>query len=160
LLIKIIAYIISFNLPTEPHIYQYARAKNVTIISQNVIYRLVDEVKSKLSDLLPPKIITTVIGDADIVQIFQINIRGRKYKPVAGCRIKNGAITRNSKIRVIRNKEVVFDGNLDSLKNVKKDVIEMKKGNDCGMGFEGWGGFQEGDQVQCYEIIKEKRYLT
>jgi len=153
------AYIISFNLPAETQIHQYARAKNVTIISQNVIYRLVDEVKSKLSDLLPPKITTTVTGDADIVQVFQINIRGKKYKPVAGCRIKNGAITRNSKVRVIRNKEVIFDGNLDSLKNVKKDAIEMKKGNDCGMGFEGWGEFQEGDQVQCYEIIEEKRYL-
>lgn len=91
--------------------------------------------------------------------MFQINIKGRKFKPIAGCRVRNGVVARNSKVRVIRKKTVIFDGSLDSLKNVKKDVSEMRKGTDCGLGFENWGEFQEGDQIQCYEIIEEKRTL-
>jgi len=68
-------------------------------------------------------------------------------------------VERNKKVRVFRNKEMVFDGNLDSLKNVKKDVQVMKKDTDCGMGFDGWKDFKEGDLVQCYEVIEEKRTL-
>lgn len=118
-----------------------------------------DEVKAKLSELLPPKITINVTGEAEILQIFNINIRGRVYKPVAGCRVKNGTVTRSSKVRVIRNKDVVFDGALESLKNVKKDVAEMNKGSDCGMSFDGWSGIKEGDHVQCYEVHEERRTL-
>jgi len=116
-------------------------------------------VRHKLSDLLPPKINITVTGEAEVAQIFNINIKGAKYKPVAGSRVKAGTITRNSKVRVLRKKDVVYDGTLDSLKNVQKDVPVMRKGSDCGLSFEGWGGFQEGDLVQCYDVAEEKRYL-
>ncbi|KAI5806336.1 mitochondrial translation initiation factor 2, partial [Geopyxis carbonaria] len=153
------AYILSFNIPTEPNIYQYARARNVSILAHNVIYRLVDEVKSKLSERLPPKITINVTGEAEILQVFNINVRSRIYKPVAGCRVKNGTVARSSKVRVIRNKDVVFDGAFESLKNVKKDVTEMKKGSDCGMSFDGWYDFKEGDHVQCYEVHEERRTL-
>jgi translation initiation factor IF-2 len=119
----------------------------------------VEDVKSKLSDLLPPKITTSVTGEAEIAQVFQINIKGKQYKPVAGCRVRNGSITRNSKVRVMRKGEEIWNGTLDSLKNVKKDVQVMGKGTDCGMGFEGWGEFMEGDVVQCYEVTEEKRTL-
>jgi translation initiation factor IF-2 len=82
-------------------------------------------------------------------------------KPVAGCKVRNGTISRNAKVRVIRgsNKEVVFDGALESLKNVKKDVTSIGKGSECGMGFEDWNDFQVGDQVQSYEVKEEKRCL-
>jgi len=153
------AYILAFNLPSDPQIYQYARAKNVTILAHNVIYHLVDNVRDKLSDLLPPKITTTVTGEAEILQVFQIKLKGRNFKSVAGCRVKTGVVERNKKVRVFRNKEMVFDGNLDSLKNVKKDVQVMKKDTDCGMGFDGWKDFKEGDLVQCYEVIEERRTL-
>ncbi|KAF8541882.1 hypothetical protein BDD12DRAFT_916448 [Trichophaea hybrida] len=153
------AYILAFNLPSDPQIYQYARAKNVTILAHNVIYHLVDNVCDKLSELLPPKITITVTGEAEILQVFQIKLKGRNYKPVAGCRVKTGVVERNKKVRVFRNKEVMFDGNLDSLKNVKKDVLVMKKDTDCGMGFDGWRDFKEGDLIQCYEVIEEKRTL-
>ncbi|KAA8906510.1 hypothetical protein FN846DRAFT_795989 [Sphaerosporella brunnea] len=153
------AYIISFNLPPDPQIYQYARARKVEIISNNVIYRLVEEVKAKLSDLLPPKISHNVTGEAEIAMIFNINIKGKVFKPVAGCRVKSGSVTRNAKVRVLRKDEIVFDGMLESLKNVKSNVLVMNKGSDCGMSFEGWGEFKEGDVVQCYEVFEEKRSL-
>lgn len=115
--------------------------------------------RTKLSDLLPPKLTTRITGEAEIAQIFQINVKGRTFKPVAGCRVKNGVVARNAKVRVMRKKEVVFEGSFDSLKNVKKDVPEMRKGSDCGLGFEGWGEFKVGDQIQCYEVLSEKRTL-
>jgi translation initiation factor IF-2 len=153
----------------DPTIYQYARAKKVKIISHNVIYHLVDAVRDELSALLPPKITQTVTGEAEVLAIFNIKIGGKKTKPIAGCRVKNGTIERNKKVRVMRYtgktvdgervKEIVYDGDLDSLKNVKKDVNEMKKDTDCGIGFVGWGDFKEGDMVVCYEVKEEKRTL-
>lgn len=137
----------------------YAREKGVTILSHNVIYHLVDDVKQQLSDRLSPTTIRTVTGEAEIGQIFNINIKGKKYKPVAGCKVKKGVIARNSKVSVVRDGKTIFDGRLDSLKNVKNDVNEMKKDSECGMGFEHWGEFEVGDVVQCYEVRYEPRTL-
>ncbi|KAI9822471.1 MAG: hypothetical protein M1827_000190 [Pycnora praestabilis] len=152
-------HIISFNTPIEPRIAQLAETVGVSILDQNIIYRLVDDVKAKLSEKLSPSVTQRVIGEAEIAQVFDINVKGRTNKPFAGCKVRNGVINRTSKVRVLRDKEVVFDGVLTSLKNVKKDVTEMRKGNECGMGFENWEGFQVGDQVQSYEEKVEKRYL-
>ncbi|KAI5789798.1 translation initiation factor IF-2 [Pyronema domesticum] len=163
------ACLVAFNLHMDPTIYQYARAKKVKILSHNVIYHLVDAVRDELSALLPPKITQTVTGEAEVLAIFNINIGKKKTKPIAGCRVKNGTIETNKKVRVMRytgktidgerQKEMVYDGDLGSLKNVKKDVDEMKKDTDCGIGFVGWGDFKEGDMVVCYEVKEEKRTL-
>ncbi|KAI9725041.1 MAG: hypothetical protein M1812_000317 [Candelaria pacifica] len=151
--------IVSFNMPIEPNVSRLAEASDVPLLDQNIIYRLVDDVKAKLSGMLSPTVTKRVVGEAELAQIFQINFKGRLSKPIAGCKVRNGVITLNSKIRVLRDQDVIYDGNLASLKNVKKDVTEMRKGNECGMGFENWNDFQVGDQVQCYEEIVEKRYL-
>lgn len=153
----------SFNLPTDPQIFQYARYRKVQILAHNIIYRLAAEVTEKVQDRLPPRVTTNVTGEAELLQIFQYTIKGRKQRPYAGCKVLNGTISKNAKVRVLRGpegkKEVVFDGSLESLKNVKKDVQEMKRGQECGMGFAGWTEFQEGDHIQCYETLEEKRYL-
>lgn len=153
------AYILAFNVVTEPSVLQYARAKKVTIIADNVIYRLVESATEKLSDRLPPLITTRVLGEAEILEVFAINIRKKVYKPVAGCRVKNGNILRNARVRVLRNGKEVWSGSLESLKNVKEDVLEMRKGSECGMGFAGWGDFKKGDAIQCYEVLEQKRTL-
>ncbi|KAI9707660.1 MAG: hypothetical protein M1836_000621 [Candelina mexicana] len=151
--------IVSFNMPVDPNISRLAEASDVPLVDQNIIYRLVDDVKARLSDMLTPTVTQRVVGEAEIAQIFQVTVKGRLSKPVAGCKVRNGMIARNSKIKVLRDKDVVFDGTLASLKNVKKDVTEIRKGNECGMGFEDWDEFQVGDQVQCYEEDIEKRTL-
>ncbi|KAL9085959.1 MAG: hypothetical protein Q9165_007321 [Trypethelium subeluteriae] len=153
-------YIVCFNTTVEPGMAQMAERKGVGLIEQNVIYRLVDEVKAKLSEKLKPSVSTRVLGEAEVAQEFEIGVGGRKKMKIAGCKVRNGVVNRGVKVKVLRGeREVVFDGVLNSLKNVKKDVSEMRKGTECGIGFEDWEDFQIGDQIQCYEERTEKRFL-
>ncbi|KAI9779628.1 MAG: hypothetical protein M1839_007293 [Geoglossum umbratile] len=152
-------HVISFNTIVDPHISRQAESLGVTVMDHQIIYRLVDDVKAKLSEQLTPNITCRVTGEAEVAQVFDINVRGRTSKPVAGCKVRNGLINRNAKVRVLRDKEVIYTGALVSLKNVKKDVNEMRKGGECGMGFENWDCFEVGDQVQCFEEVVEKRTL-
>ncbi|KAE8447974.1 hypothetical protein EG329_009897 [Mollisiaceae sp. DMI_Dod_QoI] len=152
-------HLINFNTPVEPNISRLAEESKVAILDHNIIYRLVDDVKAELSKHLPPLITQKVLGEAEIAQIFSINVKGRQQKAVAGCKVRNGTVNKTAKARVLRGGRKVFDGTLASLKNVKKDVPEVKKGSECGIGFEDWFDFQVGDQVQSYEEIHEKRSL-
>ncbi|KAG8529111.1 uncharacterized protein KY384_005746 [Bacidia gigantensis] len=151
--------IISFNTQIDNAIRHTAEARGVRIIDHSIIYRLVDEVKAVLSEKLAPLVTQKVIGEAEIAQVFDINVKGRKYEPVAGCKVRNGVVGKGRKIRVLRNKDVIYHGQLSSLKSVKKDVDEMRKGTECGMSFTNWAGFRVGDQVQSYDEIVEKRTL-
>ncbi|EFW20118.1 hypothetical protein D8B26_003432 [Coccidioides posadasii str. Silveira] len=155
------AHIISFNQIVDPQQSRLAESKGVKILDHRVIYELIDDVKAKLSEHLPPNLVQRVSGEAEIGQIFEITLKGRLKTSIAGCKVKNGVITRAHKVRVFRgkNKDVVYDGTISSLKNVKKDVTEMRKGTECGMAFENWTEFQVGDQVQTYDEIREKRHL-
>ncbi|KAL9024826.1 MAG: hypothetical protein Q9196_006228 [Gyalolechia fulgens] len=156
------AQIVSFNQTTAPEIYRLAEREGVTVVEENVIYRLTDLVKRTLEDLLPEKVESRVVGEAEIAKPFEIGIGGRKKMLVAGCRVRNGIVSRANKVKVLRGGEggvCVFNGPLSSLKNVKKDVTEMRKGSECGMAFEGWQGFREGDMVQCYEEKRVKQTL-
>ncbi|KAL3426410.1 translation initiation factor IF-2 [Phlyctema vagabunda] len=152
-------HVITFNTEIDESVASLAKYAKVGIIDNNVIYRLVDDVKAKLSEYLPPLITQRVLGEAEIAQVFEITIKGRTTRSIAGCKVRNGLVSKNAKVRVLRNGEKVFDGKLASLKNKKKDEMEMRKGMECGMGFENWFEFQVGDQVQCYEEKEEKRYL-
>ncbi|PBP25259.1 elongation factor Tu [Diplocarpon rosae] len=152
-------HLINFNTPVEPHIATMAHRAQVQIIDHNVIYRLVDDVRAELSQHLPPLITRHVLGEADIAQIFEITVKGRQHKAIAGCKVRNGTISKAAKFRVLRAGEKVFDGTIASLKNVKKDVAEMKSGSECGIGFTDWFDFHVGDRVQAYEEREEKRYL-
>lgn len=170
--------IISFNQPIDAHILRMAESEGVEIMDHNIIYKLTDEVKSILSDMLPPSVTIRVTGEAEIREVFDITIKGREKMPIAGSRVRNGMINKARKVKVLRGEETVYDGKLrthiiilvrtyltlragaiTSLKNVKKDVTEMRKDTECGIGFEGWTEFAIGDRVQCYDEIFEKRYL-
>ncbi|KAI9797867.1 MAG: hypothetical protein M1833_005067 [Piccolia ochrophora] len=152
-------HIISFNLKVDPGLSRLAESSGVSIIKHSIIYRLANDVNAKLSEHLAPLVTQRVVGEAEVAQIFDINVKGRLTKPFAGCKVRNGLVSRGFKVRVLRDKNVIFQGTLSSLKNVKKDVTEMRKGTDCGMGFGEWEGFRPGDQVQCYEEKIEKRSL-
>jgi translation initiation factor IF-2 len=103
-------HIISFNTAVEPRLLMQAEKAGVGIIDQSIIYRLVEDVTSKLEAALPPLITQRVVGEADISQEFQITIKGRQKIPIAGCKVRNGVISRNDKIRVLRMGHVVYDG--------------------------------------------------
>jgi translation initiation factor IF-2 len=102
--------VVSFNMAVEPHIRRFAEQASVSILDYNIIYRLVDEVKAVVSEKLPPLTSTRVLGEAEIAQVFKINVRSRIFKPVAGVKIRNGVVARNKKVKVLRDGEVVFDG--------------------------------------------------
>lgn len=151
--------IINFNNTVLPHIRHRADEAGVRIIDHSVIYHVVDDVKAALSDLLPYKISHKVLGEADVLQLFTINVKKRVQKTIAGCKIRNGSIKRTSMVKVIRAGEVVYEGKIDTLKHVKKDVMEMGKGTECGIGFEDFQELEIDDQIQTYEVLKEKRTL-
>ncbi|ODQ56596.1 initiation factor 2 [Saitoella complicata NRRL Y-17804] len=142
--------IIGFNVKEMDGIDQVASANKVPIYTYSIIYRLLEDLRERLSQLLPPLIEKHVTGEADILKIFNITIKGNKTKNIAGCRIHNGTIEKSSLVRVLRNREEIWSGKLAELKNVKKDVAKMPKGSECGMSFEDFFDFKEGDQVQCY----------
>ncbi|KLJ06900.1 translation initiation factor IF-2 [Blastomyces silverae] len=152
-------HIITFNMPVDPSMAQMAESNGVKIMNHNIIYELIDDVKAKLSEHLPPTITQHVTGEAEIGQIFEISGKGRTKVAIAGSKVRNGMINRSHKARVLRDKEVIYDGTITSLKNVKKDVTEMRKGTECGIAFENWNEFRVGDHVQCYEEKSEKRTL-
>ncbi|KAJ9485418.1 hypothetical protein VN97_g7938 [Penicillium thymicola] len=151
--------IISFNQVIDPNIMRIAETEGVEILDHNIIYKLIDDIKAILSEKLPPSVTMRVTGEAEIQQVFEITIKGREKAAIAGSRVRNGLINKTRKVRVLRGEEIIYDGTMASLKNVKKDVIEMRKDTECGIAFENWTDFAPGDHIQCYEEISEKRYL-
>ncbi|KAI5310613.1 hypothetical protein KEM55_004580 [Ascosphaera atra] len=156
------AVIISFNMSVDPSLKRQAQAEGVRILDYNVIYETMDEVKQNLSEHLPPNIIHRVTGEAEIAEVFIITVKtkgGKNKVAVAGCKVRNGVIRRGSKVKVLRGKELVYTGAINSLKNVRKEIEEVRRGSECGVAFEGFMGFKEGDQVQTYEETVEQRSL-
>ena len=150
-------YLITFNQPIDPNISALATSNGLQVLDHNIIYKVTDQVTSILTEALPPLISQKVLGEAEVGQVFEITMKRGKIK-VAGCKVTNGVVSR-TKVRVLRGGETVYTGIVDSLKNVKKDVSEMRKGAECGMGFDRWDEFEIGDQIQCYEEKEEKRSL-
>lgn len=157
------ADIISFNMPVDPGLKRQAQLDGVRILDYNVIYEVMDEVKVRLSEHLKPNIVQRVTGEAEVGEVFIVTIKakggGKGKMAIAGCKITNGVIGRGNKVKVMRGKDVVYTGKITSLKNLKKDVNEMRKGGECGIGFDGFTEFKAGDQVQTYEELSEKRTL-
>ncbi|KAH7628283.1 hypothetical protein SMAC4_06416 [Sordaria macrospora] len=152
--------IINFNNPIPGHIKRLAIENKVKIMDHNIIYNLTEEVRQILSESLAPTISYKVIGEAEIAQVFAINIKGRKYKNVAGVKVRNGAVSRNARVRLQRKGEVVYDGTISSVKHGKKEVTEMRKGTECGLEFgDEFDDIREGDLIQVVEEIVEKRHL-
>ncbi|KAF2170710.1 hypothetical protein M409DRAFT_64339 [Zasmidium cellare ATCC 36951] len=152
-------HIIAFNLPDDPDMKALAEYRGVKILENNIIYRVLDDVKAVLENKLPPIVTQRVLGEAEIAMEFEIGVGGRKKVKIAGCKVRNGVVSKGARVRVTRIGEKVYEGTINSLKNVKKDVQEMRKGTECGMGFEGWEGFEAGDQIQTFAEISEKRKL-
>ena len=105
-------YIVAFNTPVDVNISRMAEAAGVPILESNIIYRLIDDVKHKLEERLPPLTTKKVIGEAEVAQVFDINVKRRGTLPVAGCRVRNGVVMRSGKVRVLRDKDIIYDGML------------------------------------------------
>ncbi|KAG9324767.1 hypothetical protein KVV02_005358 [Mortierella alpina] len=142
------AMVLGFNVKADKKLLQSARQLGVKLKSYNVIYKLLDDVKIEMATLLPKDIEIQVVGEAKVAQIFPIKLKGGQMQNVAGCRITNGGVNRKEDVRIVRDGEVVWSGRLSTLKRIKEDIQEAKKGTECGMEFEGFQEFKEGDVIQ------------
>jgi len=149
------AVIIGFNIRADAGSRKLAETFGVDIRYYNVIYDAVDEVKSALSGMLSPEKREQVTGMVEIRQVFQVS----KVGAIAGCYVLEGIVKRNSRVRLLRNNVVQWDGELDSLKRFKDDVKEVRSNFECGLSLRGNNDIQVGDQLEAYEIQEVARSL-
>jgi len=149
------AVIIGFNIRADAGSRKLAETFGVDIRYYNVIYDAVDEVKAALSGMLSPEKREQITGMVEIRQVFHVS----KVGAIAGCYVLEGFIKRNSRVRLLRNNVVQWDGELDSLKRFKDDVKEVRSNFECGLSLRGNNDILVGDQLEAYEIQEVARSL-
>jgi translation initiation factor IF-2 len=149
------AVILAFQVKTDVKAKDLALRESVDIRLYSVIYNLVDDVKKALSGLLKPDLREVVTGTAEVRKVFRLSRAGT----VAGSYVISGSITRNSRARLKRDGEVVFEGRIGSLKRIKDDVKEVATGFDCGIGIEGFEDIHENDIIETYAVEEVARTL-
>ncbi|HEY7945332.1 MAG TPA: translation initiation factor IF-2 [Casimicrobiaceae bacterium] len=149
------AVIIGFNTRADVAARKLAEHSGVDIRYYNIIYEAVDEIKAALSGMLAPEKKESQLGLVEVREVYKIS----KVGTVAGCYVLEGVVRRGSKVRLLRNNVVVFDGELDSLKRFKDDVREVKAGFECGLSLKNYNDVEKGDQLEVYEIVEVTRTL-
>ncbi len=149
------AAIIAFNVRAHKEAREQAERDGIEIRQYNIIYDLVDDVKKAMSGLLTPERRETMLGNAQILEIFNISKVGK----IAGCRVTDGKVERGANVRLIRDSVVIHDGKLSQLKRFKDDAREVVAGQDCGMAFEGYQDMRAGDVIECYRVETVQRSL-
>ncbi|KAG9225978.1 hypothetical protein CCMSSC00406_0006400 [Pleurotus cornucopiae] len=151
--------VVGFSVTTPRAMEMLAAQNQVSILSSGIIYRLMDEVKGRLVALLPPVLESKVTGEATVLQLFDIHLKAKTIKKVAGCRVVNGIIEKSRNARVIRDGVTIHDGTLDTMRYLKKDVTEVRKGSECGVSFGDFSELQEGDLIQMYQVVEKPATL-
>ncbi|MBU4539367.1 MAG: translation initiation factor IF-2 [Bacteroidetes bacterium] len=149
------AIMIGFNVRAGVNAKDLADKEEIEIRTYSIIYKAIDEVKEAMEGMLSPEIQEQVIGNVEIRETFKIT----KVGTIAGCMVLTGKVTRNSKIRLLRDGIVKFDGELESLKRFKDDVKEVTKGYECGLNIKGYNDIEVGDILEVYEEVAVKKKL-
>lgn len=149
------AIIIGFNVRAGANAKELADREEIEIRTYSVIYAAIDEVKEAMEGMLSPEIKEQVMGNVEIREVFKIS----KVGTIAGCMVLSGKVTRSSKVRVLRDGIVKFDGELESLKRFKDDVREVTKGYECGLNLKGYNDIEIGDILEVYEQVAVKKKL-
>ena len=149
------AAIIGFSVRANKEAAAAAKRNGIEIRYYNIIYDLVDDIKKAMSGLLPPTLRETMLGNAQILEVFNISKVGK----VAGCRVTDGTVERGANVRLIRDNVVVHEGKLSTLKRFKDEVKEVQSGQECGMAFENYGDMRVGDVIECYRVETIQRSL-
>ena len=132
-----------------------AEKEEIEIRTYSVIYDAIDDVKEAMEGMLSPEIREQVVGNVEIREVFKIS----KVGSIAGCMVLSGKVTRNSKVRLLRDGIVKYDGELESLKRYKDDVKEVTKGYECGLNLKGYNDIEVGDLLEIYEEVAIKKKL-
>ena len=149
------AAIIGFSVRANKEAAAAAKRNGIEIRYYNIIYDLVDDIKKAMSGLLAPTLRETMLGNAQILEVFNISKVGK----VAGCRVTDGTVERGANVRLIRDNVVVHEGKLSTLKRFKDEVREVQSGQECGMAFENYGDMRVGDVIECYRVETIQRSL-
>lgn len=144
------AIVVGFNVGIEGQAKKEAERLKIEIRTYRVIYELIEEIEKAVKGMLEPVFEERYQGTVEIRAVFNLTKVGK----VAGSHCTDGKITRNSKVRVRRDGEVIFEGQVASLKHLKEDVKEVTAGFDCGIQFAGWADFREGDVIEAYEVVQ------
>lgn len=149
------AVIIGFNVRPDANAKKIAESEGVQVRLYDVIYDAIDDVKAALEGMLKPTIKENTIGQVEIRQVIKVPRAGK----IAGCYVLEGLVRRNSRVRLIRGGIVLWDGSISNLRRFKDDAREVTAGYECGINLSNYQDFAEGDILEVYEIIEEKRYL-
>ncbi|PKM37691.1 MAG: translation initiation factor IF-2 [Gammaproteobacteria bacterium HGW-Gammaproteobacteria-10] len=149
------AILIGFNVRADTAARKLIEEKDVDLHYYSVIYQAIDEVKSSISGMLAPEIKETIVGLAEVRDVF----RSPKFGAVAGCMVVEGFVKRNLPIRVLRENVVIYEGQLESLRRFKDDVAEVKMGMECGIGVKNYNDVRVGDHIEVFERTEVKREL-
>ncbi len=150
------APILGFNVRASKQARDLAEREGVEIRYYSIIYDLLDDIKGVLSGMLAPLQRETFLGNAAVLQVFDISKIGK----IAGCRVSEGVVRKGARVRIIRDDVVVLElGVLNTLKRFKDEVNEVTAGQECGMQFQGFQDIKEGDYIECFTVEEIKRSL-
>ncbi|WP_375658916.1 translation initiation factor IF-2 [Bartonella sp. MR30HLJHH] len=147
--------VIGFNVRANKQARDFAKTQGIEIRYYNIIYDLVDDIKAAMSGLLSPEQRETFLGNAEILEVFNITKIGK----VAGCRVTEGKIERGAGVRLIRDNIVIHEGKLKTLKRFKDEVNEVQSGQECGIAFENYEDMRAGDIIEIFRIEHINRTL-
>ena len=175
----------AFTVSTPRSVEVLAKQHSVPLVSSKVIYSLIDDIRSRVIQLLPPIIETKVTGEVMVLQLFDIQLKSKQIMTVAGCRVTNGVVEKSKHVRVVRKGKTIFEGTssvfvaitplslvpslltavlfstgfLDTFKFHKKDITEAAKGTKCGLSICDFDGLEIGDLIQAFEKIEKPGIL-
>jgi len=144
------AIIVGFNVQADVAARRLAEREGVSIRLYDIIYRLTEDIEKAVKGMLKPEFTETNIGKAQVLAVFPISKVGK----IAGCRVLDGEIRRNGKVRLNRGSDIVFEGEIASLKHEKEDVREVRTGFECGIGLKNFNDIAVGDILECYTLEK------
>ncbi len=144
------AIIVGFNAQAEVAARRLADSEGVDIRLYDIIYRLTEDIEKALKGMLAPEFVERVVGRVQVLKVFPISKVGK----IAGCRVLDGELRRNAKVRMTRGGDIVFEGEISSLKHEKEDVREVRTGFECGLGLKNFHDIEPGDMIECYVLEK------
>ncbi len=149
------AIILGFHVRPDANARTTAERESVDVRTYRIIYEAVEDVRAALEGLLKPEQRESVLGDAEVLQVFKVS----KVGTIAGCMVRSGVIQRTAKVRVVRDGTLTYTGGISSLKRFKDDVKEVREGLECGIGVENFNDLKVGDRIEAFRIEEIKRTL-
>jgi translation initiation factor IF-2 len=149
------ARVIGFNVRADASARDAMKETGIEVRYYSIIYEAIDDVKAVMSGMLAPEIKETIVGTAQVREVF----RSSKFGVVAGCLVMEGTVKRNNPIRVLRESVVIFEGALESLRRFKDEANEVRAGTECGIGVKNYQDVRVGDQIECFSRVEVARTI-